>query len=198
MKSDKTINSLLLLISITAAIGYFAGCGIFDTREPEKPANIRSTYITPTSAELVIQNLEFSILEKNSENYSKCISQSSFQYVPDSRSLLLYEQIFESWNPQAEKHYMDNLITQTNQNSSSVLFLDNERLTQLTSDSAIYQADYVLVFQHNKVNIPKSAKGNISITLASDNDLFYMRRWEDFRQNDSDFTWSEFKANFSY
>ncbi len=177
---------------------YAEGCGIFDTRDPEPPENIRSTYIEPTSAEIVIQNLEFSILEKNSENYSKCISSQNFQYVPDARSLLLYEQIFQSWNPQAEKHYLDNLIISSSQNSSSVLFLDNERLTQITSDSATYQADYVFVFQHNKVNIPKSARGNLYITLASDNDLFFIRKWEDYRQNDTNFTWSEFKANFSY
>lgn len=173
------------------------GCGIFETRDPEMPSNIRSTYITPTSAELVIQNLEFSILEKNSVNYSKCISSVNFQYVPDSRSLLTYEQIFQTWNPLSEKHYFDNLLNQTSTNSSTVLFLDNKRLTQITSDSAFYQADYILVFQHNRVNVPKSASGNLNITLASDNDLFYIRRWEDFRQNDSDFTWSEFKANFS-
>jgi hypothetical protein len=193
----KTTYFLFSMLS-AAIIVYIQGCGIFETREPEPPVNIRSTYITPTSAEIVIQNLEFSILEKNSENYTKCISLLNYQFVPDARSLQTYELIFQSWNPVSERQYFENLLAQTNQNSSSVLFLDNERLTQYTSDSATYQADYVLVFQHNKVNVPKSARGNLSITLAADNDLFYIRRWEDFRQNDTNFTWSEFKANFSY
>jgi len=176
----------------------FKGCGIFDTRDPENPETIRSTFLPPTSPEIVIENLSFAIQEKNSNNYTKCLSAESFQYVPDSKSQLIYGQIFDSWNVLAEKRYLDNLISRTNPNSSSVLFIDNERLTQLTSDSAIFQADYIFVFQHHVVGIPVSAKGNINLTIATDSDdLFYIRRWEDFRQNDSDFTWSEFKANFN-
>lgn len=176
----------------------FGGCGIFDTREPEPPETIRSTYYPPTSADIVIDNIAYSIQEKNSENYSKSISEMSYQYTPDSKSLLLYKQIFSSWNQQSEKNYLDNLIAATSHSSSSVLFLDNERLTQINSDSALFQADYIFVFQHSRVNVPKSARGNLNITLATDNnDLFYVRKWEDFRQNDTDFTWSEFKANFS-
>ncbi len=177
----------------------FKGCGIFETRDPQNPQNIRSTFFPPTSADIVIDNLTFAIQEKNSDNYFKCLSSSSFKYLPDSRSQQQYPEIFNSWSIQTEKNYFDNLIAlQEGGSSSSILFLDNERLTQLSSDSASYQADYIFAFQHNKANIPKSSKGRISLILATDDDaLFYIRRWEDFRQNDSDFTWSEFKANFS-
>lgn len=172
-------------------------CGIFETRDPETPQTIRSTYFPPTTAELVIDNLSYSILEKNSDNYLKCISAADFKFVPDSRSLHQYEQIFLSWNRQSEKNYLDNLISQTNPTSSSVIFLDNTRMTQYTSDSASFQADYIFVFQH-RASLPKSGSGNLTITIATDDDaLFYIRKWEDFRQNDSDFTWSEFKANFA-
>lgn len=176
---------------------YLNGCGIFETRDTQPPVTIRSTYIPPTSPEIVIDNLSFSILEKNSENYFKCLSPENFRYIPDSKSQLIYGQIFDAWNQQAEKRYLDNLISQTNPTSSSVLFVDNERITHISSDSAIFQADYIFVFQHQKVGVPVSSKGNVNITIATDaNDLFYIRKWEDFRQNDTDFTWSEFKANF--
>jgi hypothetical protein len=123
---------------------------------------------------------------------------SSYKYVPDSRSQQLYEQIFAGWDQFAEKKYLDNLILETDNNSSSVLFLDNDRLTQITPDSAVYQADYILVFQHRRASLPKSAKGNLNITIATDNnELFYIKQWEDYSQNDTDFTWSELKANFS-
>ena len=178
---------------------FYQGCGIFDTRDPQDPETIRSTYFPPTSADLVIDNLSYSIQEKNSNNYNRCISSENYQYIPDSRSQQQYVEIFKSWDIQAEKHYLDNLISrQEGGNSSAVLFLDNERLTQLSSDSARYQADYIFVFQHNQANVPKSSKGRMSLILATDSDaLFYIRKWEDFRQNDTDFTWSEFKANFS-
>jgi hypothetical protein len=185
-------------LAFAAFLLIIQGCGIFDTREPEPPETVRSTFIPPTSADIVVDNLGFSIQEKNSENYIKCLSSMSYQYVPDSKSQLLYEQIFLNWNQPAEKFYLDNLISQTDQTSSSVLFLDNERFTQISSDSATLQADYIFVFQHNNTSIPKSGNGNILLTIATDeNSLFYIRKWEDFRQNDTDFTWSEFKAKFS-
>lgn len=179
---------------------FYQGCGIFDTRDPEEPVTIRSTYFPPVSADIVIDNLGYAIQEKNSENYNKCFSVTNYSYVPDSRSQQQYEQIFSGWNITSEKQYLDNLINQQEGgNSSSVLFLDNERLTQLSTDSARYQADYIFVFQHNRINIPKSSRGRLNMIIASDeNAFFYIRKWEDFRMNDTDFTWSEFKANFSY
>lgn len=196
MKDTKIKYTVFTFLFTTAIL--LGGCGIFETRDPEPPETVRSTYLTPTSPDIVIDNLTFSIAEKNSENYSKNISEMSFQYIPDSKSQLLYEHIFSSWNKQSEKFYMDNLIGATTPSSSSVLFLDNKRFTQINSDSALFQADYIFVFQHSRAGVPKSSRGNVNITLAADNDdLFYIRKWEDFRQNDTDFTWSEFKANFS-
>ncbi len=188
----------LKYISFFLTVVILNGCGIFETRDPESPQNVRSTYFPPTTAEIVIENTEYAIQEKNSENYNKCISSFSYNYVPDSRSQQNYE-IFDHWSKQNEKQYMDNLINnQEGGNSSAVLFLDNERMTLYSSDSARYTADYIFVFQHNRTNLPKSARGRLTMILATDPDeLYYIRRWEDFRMNDTDFTWSEFKANFS-
>lgn len=185
------ILSILFLLS-------FQGCGIFDTRSPENPATIRSTYVPPTTAEIVVDNLSYAILEKNSENYNKCLSTEQYTYVPDSKSQLNYHEIFQNWNTQSEKRYIENLISHTNISSSSVLFLDNRSYTLISSDSVSFTAQYIVVFQHEVSNVPKSAKGNVTLYLSTDqNQLFYISRWEDFRQNDTDFTWSELKANFS-
>ena len=196
LKNNK--KYLAFYIGYIAAILFFKGCGLFDTRDPENPETIRSTYTPPTTAEIVIDNLSFAIQEKNSDNYSKCISAANYFYVPDAQSLATYKHIFLNWNAFSEKLYMDKLINETNTNASSVLFLDNKRFTPVTSDSTIFQADYIVVFQHNRLNLPKSAKGNITLSLVTDaNDLYYIRKWEDFRQHDTDFTWSELKANFT-
>lgn len=188
------------LIYLSLLVILYQGCGLFETRVPEEPVTIRSTYFPPVSADIVIGNLGYAIQEKNSENYYKCLSVENFNYIPDSRSQLIYSQIFLNWNKDSEKQYLDNLInSQAGGNSSSVLFLDNQRLTQLSTDSAQFQADYIFVFQHNRINIPKSSKGRLNMIIASDENAFYsIRKWEDFRMNDTDFTWSEFKANFSY
>jgi hypothetical protein len=196
-KVSRHIVPALILTLLIINCSLFTGCGIFDTRDPEDPETIRSTYVPPTSPELVIDNLSFSIQEKNSVNYNKCISDQQYVYVPDSKSQLNYSEIFQGWNKSSEKRYIDNLISRTNATATSVLFIDNENLTLITPDSAVYSAQYIVVFQHNQANVPKSAKGNITVYLSSDeNNLFYIKRWEDFRQNDNDFTWSELKANF--
>lgn len=174
------------------------GCGLFETRTPQQPVTVRSTFVPPTSPDLLVTNLQYSIQEKNSDNYSKCISPGLYIYVPDSKSQLIYGTIFQNWNPAAEKNYLNNLISQTDANATSTLFLDNAVTTIITPDSVIYQADYIIVFQHNRANVPKSAIGNLTLILkANENNLFYINKWEDFRKHDTDFTWSELKANFS-
>lgn len=174
------------------------GCGIFDTRTPQQPNTSRSTYVPPTSPDLVISNLTYSIQEKNVDNYINCISPGAYSFIPDSKSQLLYGTIFQNWSINAERNYMNNLIAQTNSSATSDLFLDNANLTSLSPDSAVYQANYTVVFQHNRTDIPKSAVGTITLFLkANESNLFYIVKWEDFRMNDTDFTWSALKANFS-
>lgn len=174
------------------------GCGLFNTRDAENPLTIRSEFLPPTSPDIVIQNLTSSIIQKNSENYVRCISQADFKFNPDARSLLLYGTIFQNWSGISEKLYMDNLISQTNATASSNLFISNNIINYITPDSAILTADYIVVFQHNRVNVPKSSTGNMRMFMKADeNSYFYVNKWEDYRKNDTDFTWSELKANFS-
>ena len=183
---------------IPVILAVIAGCGLFDTRTAEDPETRRSTFYPPTTPDAVITNLSFSIGEKNSDNYFKCLSPVYFKYVPDSKSQLLYGHLFQNWNQTAEKLYVDNLISQTNTNASSNLFLSNEIINLITPDSATAAADYIVVFQHNRVNVPKTSLGNFRLTITADeNNNFYINMWEDFRKNDTDFTWSELKANFS-
>jgi hypothetical protein len=173
-------------------------CGIFDTRTPENPVSVRSTYEPPTSPDAVTRNLTFSISEKNSNNYIKNLYPGNYRYVPDSKAQALYGTIFSEWDVQSEKLYLDNLISQTGNGASSNLFLSNTITTIISADSSITTSDYILVFQHNKTNIPKSAIGSLRWTMKTDvNSFYYISKWEDFRKNDSDFTWSEMKANFS-
>lgn len=185
------LTGIIITVSMEA-------CGIFDTRTPELPDTRRSTYIPPTTPDAAISNLNFSVLEKNSNNYYKCINTNNYTYSPDSKSGHIYGLIFQNWVPLSEKIYFDNLIAQTNEEASSNLFLSNKVTSLISSDSAIVTADYIFVFHHNRTNIPTSSTGNFRLTLKSDeNSNFAIVKWEDFRIHDSDFTWSEFRANFS-
>jgi hypothetical protein len=189
---------LLTFIIAVYIIPYIQGCGIFDTRTPENPNTVRSNYEPPTSPDIVLVNLEFSIQDKNSNNYNKNLSTGNYEYVPDAKARQIYGIIFADWNQTSERHYYENLVSQTNPGSTSKLFLSNKITNIVTPDSAITTVDYILVFQHKKTSIPTTATGNMRITMKTDESaFFYINKWEDFRKNDSDFTWSELKASFS-
>jgi hypothetical protein len=195
LRSSKNIFVITGLLYLIIQLG---SCGLFETRTPQHPFTNRSTFIPPTTPDAVLSNLNSAIVEKNSVNYTKCLGPVLFQFIPDSKAYSEYGVLFSSWNINSEKYYLDNLIAHSDQNSSSNLFLSGTVTSQLSSDSAVTTSNYIFVFQHNKVNIPKSANGNFKLTMKIDeNGLFYISRWEDFRNHDTDFTWSEMKANFS-
>lgn len=194
LKKYKIVYIVIALILLKG----LSGCGLFSTRTPENPVTVRSTFEPPTTPQAVLNNLTSSIIERNSSNYVKCLSNTNYFYVPDSKAQSLYGQIFLNWNVNSEKFYLDNLISQTNSNATSNLFLSNIVTNIISTDSTITTADYIVAFQHNRNNIPKSAIGNIRLTMKADESSQYsILKWEDFRKHDTDFTWSELKANFS-
>ncbi|HCA43289.1 MAG TPA: hypothetical protein DEP28_08560 [Bacteroidetes bacterium] len=177
-----------------------AGCGLFSTREVEPPIDPRSNFTPPTSPNLVMINLQFAIAEKNTNNYMKCFIDSafagtSFRYFADAPTELQFP-VLANWNINSERIYYTNLVSVTSTESSSNLFLSNDNL--ITSiDSAIYDADYLLVFNHNRQVTPKTTKGKLRFVLIPDSrNLWGIKDWYDFKNAPEDTTWSFLKASF--
>jgi hypothetical protein len=175
-------------------------CGLFDTRSVEPPSDPRSNYSPPTSPDIVLTNLQFAIAEKNLNNYISCFSDSVltgkvFHFVADLSTNAQYP-ILSNWNFQQEKIYYTNLISQTDIQSSSNLFLSNPQAIT-TPDSVIYDADYVLVYFHNDPSVAKNFNGKLRFTMFQDSrNLWSITRWQDFKNDSGDTTWSELKAAF--
>jgi hypothetical protein len=178
-----------------------AGCGLFDLRDVEEPSNPRSTFTTPTSADIVIANLHFAIAEKNLENYMRCFVDSNFSnkrfnFSPDAASASQFP-VFSNWTLNNERLYYTNLLSFTSESASSTLFLSNTT-TSTSIDSVVIDADYLLVFDHNKTNVAKTTKGKLRFVLGADSrNLWSVYNWIDFKVNENDTTWSVLKANFS-
>jgi len=187
----------ILIIGIIA----ICGCGLFDSRSVEPPSEPRSTYLQPTSPDIVITNLNFAIAEKNLDNYLRCFtdsnfSQRRFRYFPDAISLSSYP-VFQTWSLTNERSYYSNLISFTNSTSSSNLFLSNTTFNS-GIDSAIVDSDYILIFDHNKQNVAKIAKGKLRFIMGVDSrSLWSVPGWYDFINQNNDTTWSVIKANFA-
>lgn len=181
-------------------VSFLNSCGLFDTRDVEPPIDPRSNFIPPTSPELVLVNLQFAIAEKNIDNYMKCFVDSTFagvsyRFFADAPTQIQFP-ILTGWNINNERIYYTNLVSATSIESSSNLFLSNFTMTQ-GIDSAIYDAEYLLAFNHNRNVIPKTSKGKLRFVLVPDSrSLWGIKTWNDFKIEESDTTWSYLKASF--
>jgi hypothetical protein len=178
-----------------------SGCGLFGLRDVETPTEPRSNFIPPTSPDIVLANLQSAATDKDINNYLQCIvdtslTQAKFNYTADISSQIQYP-IFRSWDITNEKNYFYNLLALTNSQSTSLLFYTNVN-TVTYSDSAIYDMDYLLRFDHQKTNVAKTLSGKLRFVLvANSKNLWAIARWIDFKSIDTDTTWSVLKANFS-
>lgn len=186
---------ILILIAIAALLN---SCAL---RDDEAPTISRNTFVPPTSPDLVMVNLQFSVIEKDVNNYMSCFVDSnystrSYSYVPDVISQIQYP-IFQNWKLSNEKTYFTSLLSLMNESATSNVFFSNPVLNTL-SDTAVYDADYLLRADHQKTNVAKTLKGKIRLILSADSrNLWSIHKWIDFQSMNSDTTWSVLKANFS-
>lgn len=178
----------------------FNSCGLFETRSVEPPTVIRSTFIQPTSPDIVLTNLNYAVAEKNLDNYMRCLVDTNFslrryRFFPDAFSQSSFP-VFNNWNLNNERAYFSNLISFTEPGSSSNLFPDNI-IISTSIDSAILDMNYILVFNHNRQNVAKETKGKLRFVMGADSrGLWSIHSWYDFVVNNNDTTWSVLKANF--
>jgi hypothetical protein len=191
----KKINILVLLAVL------ISGCGLFGLRDVETPTEPRSTFTPPTTPDIVLSNLSNAIIDKDINNYIQCIVDTSstakkFIYTADISSQIQYP-VFQNWQTVNERNYFYNLLSLTNAQSTSLLFVTNV-ITNTYSDSAIYDMEYLVRFDHQKTNVAKTLTGKLRfIMVVNTKNLWAISRWIDFKAVDSDTTWSVLKANFS-
>jgi hypothetical protein len=178
-----------------------AGCDLFSTRTVEPPEDPRSNFTPPTSYDIVIQNLQFAIAEKNLNNYMSCFvdtgfSSSSFKFNADVESQIQYPNL-NNWDINKERIYFTNLLSLTNAGASSTLFLSNEQVFN-SLDSAVYDSDYLLVFNHSRETVAKQVRGKLRFILVPNTNNFWaVQEWYDFKNISTDTTWSVLKAGFA-
>jgi hypothetical protein len=180
---------------------FLAGCDLFTTRTVEPPEDPRSNFTPPTSYDIVLQNLQFAIAEKNLNNYMSCFVDTGFSSTPfkfnaDIESLIQYPNL-SNWDINKERTYYTNLLSLTDIAKTSTLFFSNEQVFN-SLDSAVYDSDYLLVFNHSRETVAKQVRGKLRFTLVPNNNNFWaIQEWYDFKNNSEDTTWSVLKAGFA-
>jgi hypothetical protein len=178
-----------------------AGCGLFEPRSPEPPAQSSLDFRPPTDPSIVIENLQSAIDQKNVANYVNCFSdvakqQRRFVFIPSAEGSAQYGGVFANWSLSEEQSYFQNLTAKSAPTAFSNLVL-TLKSSVVSADSVVYNYDYTLTFEHSDASFPKTASGNLQFSLGADNSNFWsIYRWIDFGTG-NDITWSLFKGKFS-
>ena len=198
-ESAIVVHTSLILIAVMLNI---SACDIFGTRDPESPTQTSSNYRPPTQPDIVLENLQNAVAERNTENYLRSFVDSTysnrrFEFIPTQEAQNQYFSVFSRWSLQSEREYFENLRAQTMPTAFSTLVFSDDRFESLQSDSAVYNANYTVVFQHGRADTPTEVRGNLLFYLAADSrNNWVIYRWIDFKTG-SDFSWSELKGRFS-
>lgn len=178
-------------------------CGLFTPRSPESPTAVSDTFLPATDADIVIENLQNAISEKNSVNYMRCFASASnagtgFSYTPAASAVTQYGSILSSWSYDEEQTYFQNLIARTASLSNAYSNLTLSNKTSVTSgDSTIQSYTYKFTFENTESGFSSYAVGSMELVLGPDNtNAWVIYRWTDFKTT-GDITWSHFRGKFS-
>ena len=185
------------------SIIFLQSCNWFSTREPEEPDTGRSTFIPPTSPDIVIANLKNAFLEKNLENYTASLGGSmdaeEFEFIPSAQANAIYEAIFSSWDLNSERQAFVSMVSSMESETYPSIVLSNSEIEVLVPHSAVYISDYVIQADHSVSSIPDKFAGTLQFTLRpADNGNWYINRWIDTKagSDEAEDSWSVLKANF--
>jgi hypothetical protein len=175
----------------------------FSTREPEPPEEQGgSTFINPSSPDVVFINVQLAFSEKNVENYIRSFVDSTrsarrFLFVPDVGVVANRAGILLNWTLEEERRYLSQVFQATPQDSLVSIQFFEENRTQ-TTNTAILTHDYSIFVNHTRKDeqVPVEFKGQAKFWLEQ-NEIgnWAIYRWEDF-SNRVDPPWSELKAFF--
>jgi hypothetical protein len=197
MTMHRFSNALMILAAVLAV----TACGMFETRDPEPPDTGSSTFIPPTSPELVLSNLEYAVAERNPENYIRCLVDTlsggqRFIYIPTAAAAGRYPASFSDWTLQSERSYFSALAAFTRASGVSRLELRGN-FSIMTADSAVYDGAYDLLFRHGVSGVSEEARGLLQLVLRSDRaSIWSIARWIDIPSPEQT-SWSEWKGRFA-
>lgn len=197
MKIKYLIISIIIIVVLVS-------CGLFETRTPEEPDYNSTTYIPPTTKDILISNFIQAIKEKNLVNYIACFSDSSqvgaksYVFIPSS-SVVFSKSIFTNWNIDSEKQTFNTLIKNMPETYPELSF-SNTKYDNQQADSVNFIGDYYLLVNHIESSKPKEYAGTMQLTLyKKTNGLWAISQWIDLNSSVNDtikYSWSHLKEYF--
>lgn len=189
------MKNLVIILLLFLAVS----CDIFETRDAESPDQSRSNFQPATSPEILIQNLIDSFADKNVVNYQNSfvtgLSNRVFTFVPSSTALSRFQNLWQTWNIDAEVQYFNNMKTSVPDELPvllSGLSLSPESFS-IFGDSLKYNSEYFIsVPQINSE--PLIFQGNLELSMINVSTVWLVYFWKDNAIEDNP-SWSDLKGS---
>ena len=174
----------------------------FSTREPDEPVSAHQSWVQPRQPDLVLENLRNAILELNSDNYMRSLSDTSkalppFSFIPAPDVAAENPGIFAEWGRENERSYFTVLSAITPLDSVHFISFKTSKV-DFSGETALIITNYTMRIHHTQQaqGIPAVVSGEARFTLMPDTfGDWAIVEWQDI-STEATPTWSIFKANF--
>lgn len=180
--------------------------GACSTRSPEDPTGTRGTFEPPTSPAIVLSNLRYAVIERNTENFMLCLADSvsrstySYRFEPSAEVRARFSALFAGWSLNSERQAFLSLIARLSTDVRPSLEFTNANVAFSSPDSTVYVTDYVLSADHGLASVPTTLTGTMSLTITPERTgQWSVSTWRDARRptDTTEATWSLLKAAMS-
>jgi len=191
---------LFKYILIPLIIGVFlTSCeGLMRGSEPPRRPSV-DHYIPPTDPGLVFSNLENAFSYRESDIYTRCLSDSltSGKVYHFSAAPVKAVVFPPDWNIQSEELYFQELLASCPTDSLLMLTITNDDVPDSDEgDTISYQINYNIIANHTRQGIDKEFNGRSYIKLIRNNQNYWViYYWQDIPVS-TNATWSDMKAYF--
>ncbi|MFK7923724.1 MAG: hypothetical protein AB8H47_17325 [Bacteroidia bacterium] len=170
--------------------------GCFNIRPVEPPSSSASNWVSPTDYQILINNLQQSVNQRNVQNYLRCFNQEMLEFQPTASLFNNNENIWANWSISDEQAYFDNFVADLAVTTGNSLSLTETDLQDVTSDSLKYVGDYLLRVNHSDTSLTTLFQGQLQLVIK----LNAFNEWEIERWTDieifADSSWSELKLRY--
>lgn len=191
----KYISALILTILVLSS------CNLFEPRIPEDPSSAGVVWQTPTSPDIVIENMK-SALNGSSILYLDCFTES-FIFYADTNDINEYPQYnFSNWTRSDEANTVTALFAQVPEDST----ITSEFLIDMSHPDPAAPTDSATIYRQYSITIPQSyhsgtgtpAVGIAEFQMVEDSiGLWAVQEWHDARHEQTSWvTWAVAKAYY--
>lgn len=171
-----------------------AGCGLFDTREPADGDIEGGTWIPPTRAEIVIENLERAFEAGVFTDYTRALTED-FTFTPDDADVAAFQQerpgedVYGGWTREVEVQTAEAIRTVASELSLTLTFKEEE----LVPDGRLRKYDYELLVTAGGSESRYVGEVRFTVTQVAGGD-WVISGWEDVALDPQTPSWGFLKG----